>query len=110
MVDWLDGTPARINGTARLRDQSEAARLFGAAYGIRQRTGVVRFRIYDAGYEASVAAIREAVGENDFEVAWAEGAALSIDEAIAYVQRGRGEGKRPSRGWASLTPTRLDVV
>ena len=37
--------------------------------------------------------------------AWAEGAALSLDEAIAYVRRGRGERKRPSSGWASLTPT-----
>jgi DNA-binding CsgD family transcriptional regulator len=47
---------------------------------------------------------------NDFEQAWAEGAMLSTDEAIAYAQRGRGERKRPSKGWASLTPTELDVV
>jgi DNA-binding CsgD family transcriptional regulator len=26
------------------------------------------------------------------------------------VQRGRGERKRPSSGWASLTPTELDVA
>ena len=31
-------------------------------------------------------------------------------EAIAYAQRGRGERKRPSSGWASLTPAELDVV
>ena len=43
--------------------------------------------------------------ENDFYAAWAEGAALSTDEAIAYARRGRGERKRPTRGWASLTPT-----
>ena len=30
----------------------EAARLFGAAHAIRQRRGAVRFKIYDAGYEA----------------------------------------------------------
>jgi DNA-binding CsgD family transcriptional regulator len=47
---------------------------------------------------------------NDFEAAWAEGAALSTTEAIAYAQRGRGERKRPSSGWASLTPAELDVV
>ena len=41
---------------------------------------------------------------------WAEGAALSTDEAIAYALRGRGERKRPSTGWESLTPTELDVV
>jgi DNA-binding CsgD family transcriptional regulator len=38
------------------------------------------------------------------------GAALPTAEAIAYAQRGRGERKRPSSGWASLTPTELDVV
>ena len=88
----------------------EAARLFGAAHGIRQRMGVVRFKVWDAGYEASVAALRDALGEKDFESAWAEGAALSTEEAIAYAQRRRGERKRPASGWASLTPTERDVV
>jgi DNA-binding NarL/FixJ family response regulator len=99
------GTLAGDGGSHR-----EAARLFGAAEAIRQRMGVVRFKIYDAGYEASVAALRDALGEHDFECAWAEGAAMSTEEAIVYVQRGRGERKRPAKGWASLTPTELDVV
>jgi DNA-binding CsgD family transcriptional regulator len=88
----------------------EAARLFGAAHDIRLRIGAVRFKIYDAGYQASVAALRDAMGEKDFESARAEGAALSPDEAIAYAQRGRGQRKRPTSGWASLTPTERDVV
>jgi predicted ATPase/DNA-binding CsgD family transcriptional regulator len=88
----------------------EAARLFGAAAAIRQRMGLVRLRVWDAGYEASVAALRNAMGEADFESAWAEGIALSTDEAIAYAQRGRGQRKRPASGWGSLTPTELDVV
>jgi DNA-binding CsgD family transcriptional regulator len=88
----------------------EAARLFGAAHAIRQRIGAVRFKIWDAGYEASAAAVRDALGDKDFEAAWAEGAALSTEEAIAYAQRGRGERKRPTSGWASLTPAELDVV
>jgi DNA-binding CsgD family transcriptional regulator len=50
------------------------------------------------------------MGESDFDAAWAEGAALSTEEAIAYAQRGRGERKRPTSGWASLTPTERDVV
>jgi predicted ATPase/class 3 adenylate cyclase/DNA-binding CsgD family transcriptional regulator len=87
-----------------------AARLFGAAQAIRQRIGVVRFKIYDAGYHASVTALRDAMGEKDFDAAWAEGAALSTEEAIAYAQRGRGERKRPTSGWASLTPAERDVV
>ena len=90
----------------------EAARLFGAAHVIRQRMGAVRFKVYDAGYDASVAALRDAMGEKDFDSGWAEGAALSTEEAIAYAQRGRGRGqrKRPASGWASLTPTERDVV
>jgi DNA-binding CsgD family transcriptional regulator len=57
-----------------------------------------------------VAALRDAMGEKDYGAAWAEGAALSTEEAIAYAQRGRGERKRPASGWASLTPAELDVV
>ena len=88
----------------------EAARLFGAAQALRQRIGEGRFKIWDAGYEASVAAVRDALGEKDFDSAWAEGAALSTEEAVAYAQRGRGERKRPASGWESLTPAELDVV
>ncbi|MGA8124082.1 MAG: LuxR C-terminal-related transcriptional regulator, partial [Mycobacterium sp.] len=92
------------------RSYREAARLFGAAAASRERMGAVRFKIYDTGYEASVASLRDAMGKNDFDSAWAEGAALSVEEAIAYAQRGRGERKRPTSGWASLTPTERDVV
>jgi DNA-binding CsgD family transcriptional regulator len=88
----------------------EAARLLGAAHALRQRMGTVRFKVYDAWYEAMAIDAHHAIGDNDFEAAWAEGAALSTDEAIAYAQRGRGERKRPSTGWGSLTPTELDVV
>ena len=72
--------------------------------------GAVRFKVYDADHHASVAALRDVMGEEDFRIAWAEGAALSTEEAIAYAQRGRGERKRPTSGWASLTPAELDVV
>jgi predicted ATPase/class 3 adenylate cyclase/DNA-binding CsgD family transcriptional regulator len=88
----------------------EAARLFGAAEAHRQRIGAVRLKIWEANCQSSVTALRNAMGEADFEAAWAEGADLSTDEAIAYAQRGRGQRKRPTSGWASLTPTELDVV
>lgn len=41
---------------------------------------------------------------------WAEGQALSVDEAAAYTRRARGERKRPSFGWDTLTPTEMEVV
>ena len=87
-----------------------AVRLFGAAHSVRQRMGVVRFKIWDAGYEASVAALRDTMGGKDFDSSWAEGAAMSTEEAISYAQRGRGQRKRPATGWASLTPTERRVV
>ena len=88
----------------------EAARLFGAAHAIRQPLGAVRFKVWDPGCEASIAALRSAMDDNDFDTAWAEGAAMSPEEAIAYARRGRGQRKRAASGWASLTPTERDVV
>ena len=90
--------------TAKRRDFSARPTPSGSA---RARCGSRSTR---HGYETSVAALRDAWATSDFDTAWAEGAALSTDEAIAYAQRGRGERKRPTSGWASLTPTERDVV
>jgi predicted ATPase/class 3 adenylate cyclase/DNA-binding CsgD family transcriptional regulator len=105
--DLLECLAALAHGAG---NHPEAARLFGAAHAVRQRTGVVRFQVYDAEYAASVEATRNALGEKEFDAGWAAGAALSTDEAIAYARRGRGERKRPPSGWDSLTPTEHDVV
>ncbi|MEB4212360.1 helix-turn-helix transcriptional regulator [Mycobacterium sp. 94-17] len=106
--------PDILDVIAQLADEAEsypeAARLYGAAEAIRQRTGEVRYRIFQADLEASLSTLRDAMGQSGFDTAWAEGAALSTAEAIAYAQRGRGERKRPSSGWAALTPAELDVV
>jgi DNA-binding CsgD family transcriptional regulator len=88
----------------------EAARLYGAADAVRQVTGIVRFKVYDDGYAASVDAVRDALGDSDFDSAWAEGAALSTLEAVAYARRGHSDRKRPTTGWSALTPTEHDVV
>jgi predicted ATPase/class 3 adenylate cyclase/DNA-binding NarL/FixJ family response regulator len=87
-----------------------AARLLGAADGIRRRTGGARFPMYQAAFDVVVTAVREALGQSDFDATWAEGAALSTEDAISYAQRGRGERKRPASGWGSLTPMENDVV
>jgi DNA-binding CsgD family transcriptional regulator len=87
-----------------------AARLFGAAEGARQRMGMVRFKVLDVEDQARVAALRDAMGQAEFDTAWAEGTALSIEEAISYAQRGRGQRKRARSGWASLTRAELDVA
>jgi DNA-binding CsgD family transcriptional regulator len=88
----------------------EAARLYGAAHAVRQDTGAVRFKANDDAYATTVDAVHDALGHSDFDSAWAEGAALSALEAIAYARRGHGDRKRPTTGWHALTPTERDVV
>ncbi|OBJ49430.1 LuxR C-terminal-related transcriptional regulator, partial [Mycobacterium sp. 1423905.2] len=87
-----------------------AARLFGAADAARRRTGVVRFKVLDAGNDAELAGLRNTMEDNEFDAAWAEGAALSTQDAVAYARRGRGERKRGGSGWPSLTRTELEIV
>jgi predicted ATPase/class 3 adenylate cyclase/DNA-binding CsgD family transcriptional regulator len=107
-------TPDLLECLALLGTKSDqhlsAARLLGAAQALRQRIGAVRFTIYAADYDANVSLLRNSLGEAELDAAWAEGATLSADEALAYAQRGRGERKRPASGWESLTPTEQDVV
>ena len=87
----------------------EAARLFGAAATQRDRLGY-RFRFAPDLSDAAAGSAREALGETEWLAAWEEGLAMTLEEAVAYAERGRGERKRPSAGWASLTPTELDVA
>ena len=93
-----------------VHDPRRAARLLGAAQGIRKRTQEARLPLVDHDHEQTLARIREALGESAFQQSYSEGQALSTTEAIAYAQRGRGERKRPSSGWESLTPAELDVI
>jgi DNA-binding CsgD family transcriptional regulator len=94
---------------ADLQSFEEAARLFAAARAIRDRTGAVWLPFIDQS-EGAIAATRAALDAEAFDAAWAEGEAMSVEDAVAYAQRGRGERKRPSSGWASLTPAELQVV
>lgn len=110
----LAGTTDVLESIAGLAGElesfEEAVRLFGASARLRQEIGYVRFPVYRSRYEDDVAAAATALGEEHFDRAWAEGLALSVEEAVAYSGRGRGERKRPSVGWPSLTPTELEVV
>jgi DNA-binding CsgD family transcriptional regulator len=72
--------------------------------------GIVRYKVYDAGYQTMIISLRDGLGDSEFETAWADGAGLALEEAIAYARRGRGERKRPTSGWGSLTPAELDVI
>ena len=64
-----------------------AARLWGAAEDLRETIGMSLspFDRTHYAYEARVAAARSRLGEAAFEVAWAEGKAMSQAEAIEYA-------------------------
>jgi DNA-binding CsgD family transcriptional regulator len=99
---------AGISGDAD--DRIQRARLAGAADAVRRQIGAVRFAMHQGRYDRDIRALRTSMGEADFDKAWAEGAALSNEEAVAYALRGRGERTRPTAGWASLTPAESEVV
>jgi hypothetical protein len=88
---WIPDIIECLAGLANdAANHREAARLFGSAEAIREHTGQVRYKIYDADYTAAVGALREAMSTEDLETAWAEGRALPADEAIACALRGVG--------------------
>jgi DNA-binding CsgD family transcriptional regulator len=72
--------------------------------------GYRRWPARQAAHDTLVARIRHGAGPEGFDTAWSEGLGLTLDTAVAYVRRARGERKRPSTGWASLTPTEHQVV
>ena len=54
--------------------------------------------------------LREALGDDAYEAARAEGAELSTEDALEWARRARGPRRRPAGGWESLTPTEAKVV
>ena len=69
--------------------QSErAARLFGAAEGLREVIGAPLPSADRAEHDRSVAAVRTALGEEAFAAAWAEGRAISLEQAVEYALEG----------------------
>jgi predicted ATPase/DNA-binding CsgD family transcriptional regulator len=89
---------------------AEGVRLAAAAAIVRAEIGCVRAAGFERRYQVDVAAAQRALGDEMFSEAWAEGTLLSLEQAVAYASRARGERRRPSSGWASLTPVELEVV
>ena len=109
-LDVPDTFDALAEIAAGLESHQEAARLLGAAGRARADLGLARWRPEQERAGALAEPLREALGGDALAAACAEGGALSLDEAIAYVRRARGTRKRPSGGWESLTPTELEIV
>ncbi len=107
---YVESLDALAHLAGRAESFSEATRLLAASNAAREEMGYPLPPVAIADHEATVASLRAALGDDDFAAAWNEGAELSLDDAVAYARRARGTRGRPSVGWASLTPTELNVV
>jgi hypothetical protein len=65
--------------------EGTAARLRGAASAVREAQGWPLPSVARADYDRDVAAVRAQFGEMAFAAAWAEGRALSQEEAVALA-------------------------
>ena len=63
---------------------SRAARLLGAAEGLAQRTGLRPSPGEDGIWQHIIASIHSQLDEPTFAAAWAEGQAMTLEQAIAY--------------------------
>lgn len=100
-----------VGGLAAVaRRHQHAARLFGAAGAIREANGYARPAWASVRYQADVALITEALSAEELERAYAQGAALSIEDTVIEASKGRGARAQTGSGWGSLTDTEKQVA
>src|SRR5215207_2667371 len=110
----IAGTLAGIAGVANRRGQAErAARLLGAAWGVAESLGV-RYLAHHVHAERVLAATRTQLDDQVFDVAWREGQALSLEQAVAEARRllaAPASASGPARSsLPRLSPRELDVL
>jgi len=78
-------------------DPARATRLLAAADGIREGLGLrLRVGADRARVEAELLALRSALGEEAFAVAWAAGQALTVEQAVAEALQAIDEAQQES--------------
>lgn len=87
-----------------------AIRLAAAADAQRAALGLVLFPFTLEKVERNLASAQTALGDERFKTTFQDGARLSLQEAVAYAQRGRGKRTSATHGWASLTPVERQLV
>jgi predicted ATPase/DNA-binding NarL/FixJ family response regulator len=92
------------------RQHQRAVRLAAAAHGQRSALGLVAFPHARKRTEQHLAGAGAALGDENLRKAFEEGSRLSLKEAVAYAQRGRGEHASATYGWASLSPVERQVA
>ena len=91
---------------------TDATRLLAAADAARRPLQYLApgFTANRGAAARAVGQARHILGDDRFTQAWEQGRELTLDEAVAYAARKGGGRKRPTTGWASLTPAERDVV
>jgi len=89
---------------------AEAVRCFAAADALRSAIGLATRPVEAAPRALHVELARGVLGDEAFQDHWDEAANLPLGDMIEYISRARGERKRPTVGWSSLTPTELRIV
>jgi len=75
-----------LEGLARVAEPSErSARLLGAASALREVAGTPLPLAERSDHERLIDAVRGTVRQAVFAVAWDQGRAMSLDEAVAYA-------------------------
>jgi predicted ATPase/DNA-binding NarL/FixJ family response regulator len=92
------------------RQHERAVRLAAAAGKQRSVLGLVAFPPVRERADRQLAAACAALGDENFKKALDEGGRLSLEDAVAYAQRGRGEHASATYGWASLSPVERQVA
>ena len=98
MVGFVHALAALASLAAAEGTPERALRLAGATAELTHRTGILVQPSEGGRYERWVATASEAVGANAATAAWAEGRAMSLDDALSY---GLEEVPRASRALAA---------
>ncbi|MGO4301608.1 helix-turn-helix transcriptional regulator [Leifsonia sp. RAF41] len=99
---------ARVS--ALTKPSADAVRLLAATSAARARLGLPRTPAQQASYVQTVSALQVVRDSAEGEDAASAGSAWDLSEAVAHARRTRGPRSRPTTGWASLTPTEMQVV
>jgi DNA-binding NarL/FixJ family response regulator len=93
---------------------ASAARLWGAVEALQEGTGIavatlasVR-TVYD--YEGRLAVARSQLDEISWEAAWAEGRAMTLDEATEYALKTEEPAPSPTEDKSGLSERELEVL
>jgi predicted ATPase/DNA-binding CsgD family transcriptional regulator len=106
----IDGLELLADMAEERHDDKVAVRLWAAASAAREALGYRRVLRREPGYRQRIGRATARLGPERTTTTWAEGAALTVDQAVAYGSRRHGRRRRPTTGWYSLTPAELEVA